>query len=250
MVGDGFRKHRIDHLSATSLGTAATQLPIWIIEKLMGRKAPVGCSAHRGSGVESGVTVGLLYPDKPVEECQVIAVQQFDLLSALSSDPRRDQERQAVAPTVAKALAELRQYGQPTDVQVRIEKPLCNGLPPLIGFIDYGWPEHNITLDLKTSLRLASDVSPSHGRQVAGYVIGTDRKGRICYATPSKVAVYEVDRVEERFAELVNLALRLDRFLALSNDPAELAALVMVDTGHFFWNDPSAAAARKEIYGL
>lgn len=250
MIGDGLRKHRLDHLSATSLNAAATQLPIWIMEKLMGRKAPVGCAAHRGSAVESGITVGLFYPDKPIEECQVIAVQKFDLLSALSSDPRKDQERQAVSPTVAQALRELRRYGEPSETNVRIEKPLCEGLPPLIGYIDYGWSNHKITLDLKTTLRLKSDVSPDHGRQVAGYVMGTDRTGRICYATPSKVAVYEVDRVEERFSELVNIALRLDRFLAISSDPAELAALLIPDTSHFYYNEPQAAAARVEIYGM
>lgn len=245
----GFELHGIDHLSASSLNTAAAQLPLWIMERLLKRSAPVGAAAHRGTAIEAGVQVGLLYPEHEVEKCQDVALLKYDSLTALSGDHRREQEREAVQPTVATALAELRQYGIPDEVQFRIEKPLGEGLPPLIGFIDFGWSRHGITLDLKTSLRLTSDISTAHGRQVAGYVYGTNRQGRVCYATPKKIGVYPLDRVEERFGELVNIAHRLDRFLSISKDPEELAALVIPDADSFYWSHPTALQHRREVYG-
>ena len=246
----GFALHGIDHLSASSLNSAATQLPIWIMERLLNRKSPVGCAAHRGTAIEAGVQVGLLYPDKSIEDCQQIAIQRYDGLTAMSGDPRRQQERDAVSPTVEKSLAELRQYGIPDEVQHKIEKPLGDGLPHLIGFVDFGWTQHGITLDLKTSLRLTSQISTAHGRQVAGYIHQTNREGRVAYCTPKKVGVYPLDRPDERFDELRIIAQRLDRFLSISKDAAELAALVIPDADHFYYNEPTAAANRREVYGF
>jgi hypothetical protein len=248
-IGDGFRRHSIDHLSASSLNAAATQLPAWIAERLLGHKIPVGAAAHRGNAIETGVTQGLLFPDYPIANCQSLAAAQYSALTAFSQDTRREQEREAVAPTVAIALSELRQYGIPDMVQTRIETELCDGLPPLIGFLDYGWTQHGLIVDLKTSLRLASDISTAHGRQVAGYVRGTNHTGRLAYCTPKKSVVYEVDRIDERFNELVEIALRVDRFINISSDPAELAAMLPVDNQHWMWNNPEAERIRREVYG-
>ena len=62
--------------------------------------------------------------------------------------------------------------------------------------------------------------------------------------------MYPVDRAEERFAELVNIARRLDRFRSISKDPKELAALVIPDADSFYWSHPTALANRKEVYGF
>ena len=41
----------------------------------------------------------------------------------------------------------------------------------------WGWSKHGIVIDLKTQLRLASDISAGHAREVATYVHGTDTMG-------------------------------------------------------------------------
>jgi hypothetical protein len=245
----GFTLHGIDHLSASSLNTAAAELGVWLLERLLDKRAPVGAAAHRGTAIEAGVVMGLLYLDKPVSECQALAVEKYDSLTALSGDPNRDKEREAVAPTVEVALKELRPYGQPTHTQRRIEKPLGDGLPPLLGFSDIEWEQHGIVLDLKTQLRLSSDISANHGRQVAGYVHQTNSQGRVAYCSPKKIGVYPLDRVDERFQELVTIARRLDKFLSISSDPAELAAIVMPDPDSFYWSHPIAKANRIETFG-
>jgi hypothetical protein len=49
---NGFALHGLDHLSATSLNLYAAAPALWVVEKLLRRRAPVGCAAHRGTAVE------------------------------------------------------------------------------------------------------------------------------------------------------------------------------------------------------
>lgn len=250
MNGGGFALHGITHFSASSANSAASCFAAWILERLLNKRVPVGAAAHRGTAAEHGVVLGLFDPKLALEDCQWAALKKFDELTALSGDPNREKERAAVAPIVEIALGELRQYGIPTATQRRIEKPLGDGLPPLLGFADLVWDNHGIILDIKTTLRLPSETSAAHARQVAGYVHGTNHEGRVGYFTNKKHGVYRVEDADRRFNELVNIARRIDRFLALSKDPWELASLVIPDADHYFFSDPRAAQNRAEVYGI
>lgn len=226
-----------------------------MIEKLLGRRIPPGCAAHRGSAVEHGVGLGLFDPALPVADCQAAALAEFDRLAALSADPNRSKEREAIPPLVEIALAELRAYGPPTPPpegqrQHRIEVVLPDVAVPLIGYQDFVWDAHGIVLDLKTQLRLASEISPAHARQGAVYVAGTNREMRFCYATPKKVAVYALEDPGASLLTLRHIALRLERFLRLSRDPAELAGLLCPDFESFWWSSPEARALGREVYGF
>jgi hypothetical protein len=250
---EAYASHNIDHVSASSLNAYVHEPAMWVMERLLGRSAPVGAAAHRGKGIEDGVTVGLLYPDKPVPQCQTLGVERFDaevMAAGLTRDPKLEQEREAVAPTIANALAELRHYGIPDLVQTKVERVLDDELPPLWGYLDYGWTAHGIVIDLKTQLRLASEISDGHARQVSAYVHGTNFQGRVCYATPKKLGVYIVEHTDMRFDELRKIAVRLGRFLALSKDPMELAGLLVPDADHWMWNNQTARDHRMEVYGL
>lgn len=211
--------------------------------------APVGCAAHRGSAIEKGVEAGLRDPSLPIEDAQAIATVAFNKLTALSANGNREKERDAVAPAVAIALAELRQYGVPDMIQKRVEIQLPGVPVPLLGFLDFGWSATGTILDLKTSLKLASEISNGHARQVAGYIYGTNMQARVCYTTPKKLAVYILDNPAERINEVVQIATRMNRFLSISADPAELAALMVPNYDNYFWNSPTARANGKQLYG-
>ena len=154
----------------------------------------------------------------------------------------------------ATALAELQQYGPPTSPpegqrQHRVEITLPDVPVPVIGYQDFVWDGHGIVLDLKTQLRLASEISPAHARQGAVYVAGTNRQMRFCYATPKKIAVYVLEDPEAPLAILREVALRLERFLRVSRDPQELAGLLCPDFESFWWSAPEARALGREVYG-
>lgn len=252
---NGFALHGLDHLSATSLNLYAAAPALWVVEKLLRRRAPVGCAAHRGTAVEHGVSLGLFDPALAVADCQAAALAEFDRLAALSADANRGKEREAIPGLVETALAELRAYGPPTPPpegqrQHRVEVLLPEVPVPVIGYQDFVWDAHGIVLDLKTQLRLASEISPAHARQGAVYVAGTNRQMRFCYATPKKVAVYALEDPRAPLVTLQHIALRLERFLRLSRDPAELAGLLCPDFESFWWSSPEARALGREIYGF
>lgn len=252
---NGFALHGLDHLSATSLNLWAAQPALWAVEKLLRRRAPVGCAAHRGTAVEHGVSLGLFEPARDVAECQAAALAEFDRLAALSADPNRPKEREAIPGLVETALAELRQYGPPTSPpeghrQHRVEVALPDVSVPVIGYQDFVWDAHGIVLDLKTQLRLASEITPAHARQGAVYVAGANRQMRFCYATPKKVAVYALEDPRTPLLTLRQFALRLERFLRLSRDPQELVGLLCPDFESFWWSSPEARALGRDVYGF
>lgn len=249
---NGLANYGIEHLSPSSLNLFAQQPALWIPNYLLKRRTPMGAAVHRGSAVEAGVEAGLLDPTKRGHECQEIALVKYDSLMpktlGVSTDPGYQKERDAIPGMVTRALHELQQYGVPK-CQGLVSHTFEDVPVPIIGKYDFLFEEHGIIVDLKTQLRLSSSISTNHSRQVGLYVHGTNWEARVCYTTPSKLAVYRVEDPAASVEALCNIARRLNRFLAVSKDPMELAGMVTPDVDSFYWNGAARALCR-EIYGL
>jgi hypothetical protein len=221
--------------SPSSLNLFCASPSTFVLEKIMGRRQPVGVPANRGTAVEDGVTVGLLNPDAKTEDCISVAFKKYDTLTALSADPRREDWRETIPGMVANAIEELRPYGIPSATQGFIEwKP--EGLKyPIVGYFDYHWEDHNITVDLKTTEKLPSSVKIPHARQVALYVTSNNADARITYATPKKKTTYRVDNIDAHRNALRQIALRCEAFLALSDDPKFFTQITAPDFESFYW---------------
>jgi hypothetical protein len=185
-------------------------------------------------------------------ECQAVARKEFDHLAALSADPRRDKESASIADMVAQGLEELRPYGKPSSTQGKIEYQVEGLAVPLIGFYDFEWQDHGILVDLKTTHALPSKISTNHARQVALYVAarGDNLNARITYVTPKKSATYALENAREHVKSLERVALTIQNFLSKSDDPKELASLVVPDVDSFYFNDPAVRQKAFEIWGL
>lgn len=245
----GLALHGIQHLSASSINAYVAQPAAWVMERLLHRRAPVGCAAHRGTASEAGIVMGLLDPTAAIPDCIAHALAEYDRLTPLSADPNLAKERDGIPGIVATAIPELRQYGIP-QTQVRIDRHI-EGVPvPVIGYIDLHWPEHGLTLDIKTTFRVPSEITTSHARQVGIYVHGTNNQARVAYCSPKRIAVYALTDPAQPVTEVVQIAQRMDRFLAISPDPQALASLLVPDTDHYFYSNPIAAAHRREVYGV
>lgn len=245
-----FERHGIQHLSPSSCNTFAASPAAFVLDKLLKRKSPVGPAAHRGTAVEAGVAAGLsgATRDEAVKEAQST----FSKLTALCGDPKRDKEAAALEAMVNSALDELEPYGRPTSMQGKIEWR-AEGIPvPLIGFYDFEWANHGILLDLKTTHYLPSKISTPHARQVSLYYAARPgmADARLCYATPKKCAVYLLETPEEHLKALENIARSMMKFLSVSNDPMELAQLVVPDVDSFYFNDPATRRAVYEVWGV
>jgi PD-(D/E)XK nuclease superfamily protein len=248
MRSNPFESHGIDHLSVSSLSLFAAAPGIWVMERLLGREAPVGAAAHRGTAVEAGV-IAALKGATPAEAVN-IANATFAELTAFSTDPRRDKERAALADMVEQGIRLLTPWGIPDRIQCGKTWRIDGVAVPVIGFSDAEFDRHGLIVDLKTSFALPNKVKAKHARQVASYVGRSNANAAVAYVTNRKAAIYLVEDVSGHIAALSRQALSLQRFLALSGDPWELAALLSVDTDSYFLADPRARQAAWEVFGV
>lgn len=248
----GFLLHNKKHTSISSLHKAQGNMWLFIYEDIMGNRSAGGVAMYRGTAAEAGATLGLMNADASVEDCQQHALKEFDRLSALSSDPKREHERDGIAGIVQQALEELRPYGKPSHVQQEIFWQHPDVPVPFKGFIDFMWQDHGILLDMKTQLRLSSEVSVNHARQVSlyGAAISDNLDLRVGYFTPKKRAVYKVENARDHLNSLVKIAQTVDRFLALSADPHELLRLCIPDPSSFYFSDPNVRQRAFELSGI
>lgn len=244
-------RHGLKHLSASTLNLFQNAPGLFILEKLMGRRQPVGCAAHRGNAAELGIITGLNNADATLEECQEAAVKEFDRLTSLSGDPNREKERKAVPLIVAQGLTELRPYGKPSHYQQEVvwEHP---DLPlPMRGFIDLRWEDQGILTDIKTTMRVPSEISGSHARQVSsyGFAISDNLDLRVSYISDKRAVTYSVENSKQHLEAMIKIANALEKFLSISDDPRDLAQYVAVDFSSFYWSDPAARQAGFEVWG-
>jgi hypothetical protein len=255
-----YERHGIEVLSATSLNQWAAAPALWVMQRLLRWRSPQSAFFARGKAVEHGVHVGLLDCALDLAACTAAAEKAFDCEMALAPDPRRENERGSIVGYVASALGELRQYGVPTAYQERIEVRLDDVPVPLVGYPDWTFDQHGLLLDLKTQERLPSAISEAHARQGAVYARARGNYGmRFAYVRPSagkagvrSVVVYELSAEDIRchLEALRQIAIRLGRFLALSDDPHELAAVLVPDYGHVWWSNPITRAHGAAVFGF
>lgn len=241
---------KLPHYSPSSLNLFCASPSMFVLEKVIGKRQPVGAPAHRGTAVEAGVAAGLMDPAATLDTCVGQALSTYDRLMALSSDPRRDQYRADVPAMVESALTELRPYGIPTRTQGRVEWQPDGLSAPIIGYFDFEWAQHGIIVDLKTTAALPSAVKVPHARQVALYAMSDNYDARLAYVTPKKRATYRLENIAEHRSALHRIALNLERFLSLSDDPQFFVSITAPDVESYFWNTPEARSTAFALWGL
>lgn len=229
--------------SPSACNLFCASVAMFTLEKILGVRQPVGAPAFRGTAVEDGVTHGLLYPDASLQVCSDIAFKKYDTITALSGDKRREDYRETIPGMVASALEELRPYGIPSKVQGFVEwRP--EGLKlPVVGYFDYEFEQHGIIVDLKTSEKLPSSIKIPHARQVAFYCTSDNTDARLAYTTPKKRATYKLENIREHRNALHQIALRVEKFLSLSDDPEFFLNITAPDLESFYWGGPARELA-------
>ena len=80
--------------------------------------------------------------------------------------------------------------------------------------------------------------------------LGGGKDVRITYVTPRKVATYSVENIEDHLLALERIAKALQKFLAISADPQELAGLIAPDVDSFYAAEPSTRQSIYEVWGI
>lgn len=224
---------------------------MYVLEKILGKRQPVGSPAHRGTAVEAGIAHGLTDFGASVDDCVAVALRSYDTASALSSDPRREKYRDTIRDMVVQGLGELRPYGPPTSLQKFVEwRP--DGLKyPIVGYADFMWDHLGVVVDLKTTEALPSQIKQSHAKQIALYACMSDNlDARIAYITPRKRATYQLENARQHLEALRRVALSCERFLDLSDDPGFYVGITAPDLESFFFAPPLARQAAFDVWGL
>jgi hypothetical protein len=236
--------------SPSALNLFAASPSMFVLERVIGLKQPVGVPAHRGVAVEDGVTLGLLNPDASLEACVDVAYTRYDTLTAMSADGRREKYRETISDMIGRALDELRAFGVPSRTQGFIEwKP--DGLQlPIVGYFDFEWAQHGMIVDLKTSEKMPSEIKVGHARQISLYAMSDNYGAAACYVTPKKSALYQLENSREHREALRQIALRVEAFLSLSDDPEFFKSITVPDLDSFYWTNPAARQLAYENWKI
>lgn len=254
--GNPFERFGIKHLSASSLNAFMQDMGFWAANYIAKVKTPPSLAMINGIVAETGVEHGLLNFDAPLDDCVQASLQDFDkrveASTVLRTDPDKEKRRAALADLVKLIVPEVRKYGAPTFAdggrQHKISIDL-EGVPvPIIGYLDFEWPNHGIVMDLKTTARMPSAISKPHARQGAIYQHARGNADmRFLYATPKKIATYRLEDGAKHLNTIHQVALRLGRFLGAFEDKESLLAAVVTDPENFKWN--GALDQRETLFG-
>ena len=119
----------------------------------------------------------------------------------------------------------------------------------IIGFTDFEY--ENEIVDIKTTGRMPSKISPSHRRQGAVYAKASgNRAVSFLYLTQKKAAKYLLEDYEDDFNQVVQVALRIQKFLSVSDDREELASIVIPNYDHFYFRSDFIRDAAKRHFGF
>lgn len=246
-----FESHGITHLSPSSINSFANSPALWVMERLLRRKVPGGAKMLRGTAAEKGIVAGLYDHDLGEADCIEIAQAEFRRLSIMSSDAGKAKEIKDIPAYVSAGIRLLRPLGVPTTTQERVEIDMEGVDVPVLGYIDLYYEDHGI-VDIKTKGRMPSNIDTKDARQLAFYQVATsdNYQVRACYLTPLKSSLCTVENPRAHYNALRNIALSLQRFLAISDDPQVLAGLVSPDVDSFYFNSPILRQHAFEVFGV
>jgi hypothetical protein len=251
-TSNGFERHNIDHLSASSINLWSNAPDVWVMQYLHGIRTPMGAAPWRGICVEDAVVETLMGGSE--KDAIQNALDKFDK-RFLIGDEKTTKERELIGPMVQIAIEQLTEFGKPEfpegeDKQEKISiTAKGNGWEiPVIGYLDLVYPHHGIVIDLKTTGRIPSSMSAEHQLQRAIYAKAKGNMAvKFLYVSSKKASMLEDGEPNELLAQAKVQITRMEAFLsALDKDTAK--AIVPVQPNSFYWSGNEAL--RKEFYGI
>lgn len=250
-ISNGFKRHNIDHLSASSINLYSNAPDVWVASYLFKKRTPMGPAPWRGICVEDAV-VQILMGDSEAAAIDK-ALAKFDQRFVIG-DEKTTAERRRIEPMTQMAVAELAHLGQPEfaddDEQQKISiTAKGDGWSiPVIGFLDLVYPQHGLVIDLKTTGRIPSKMSPEHQLQRAIYQKAKGNMAvKFLYVSEKKVNMLEDGDADELLGMAKVQIARIEAFLRHCDKETALA-IVPVQPSSFYWK--GAEDLRKEFYGI
>jgi hypothetical protein len=260
----GFDDHNVTHSSPSQINTWTNAPDVWVTEKLFLKRSGMSPAAWRGIVIEDGVAA--VFRGASVEDATKDSLAKFDhqfntsgtaSLKAMAAtdnqNAKAEKERPMIAPAIGHALDALKHLGTPDmpaqgQHKIEIKCQTDKFTLPIIGFLDFVFPEHGLVVDLKTTGRIPGIMSIEHQRQRAIYAKARgNQQVKFLYVSGKKAEWREDGDVDELLANCKQILIRQEAFLSLG-DKELLRQVVPVNPGTFYWSGNSAA--RNELFGL
>ena len=252
LMMNGFEKHGIEHLSASSINLWSNAPDVWVMSYLFKKRTPMGAAAWRGICSEDAV-VAALTGSQSLEDATQSALNKFDKRFIIG-DEKTTKERAVIAPMVANAVEALKGYGKPefpedgSQHKISIKAKGDGWSIPVIGYLDMVFPDSGMVVDLKTTNRIMSVMSAEHQLQRAIYQKAMGNMGvKFLYVSKAKSVMLEDGDVNETLAKAKLKIARLEKFLSVC-DAETARAIVPVNPNTFYWS--GSEALREEMYGI
>jgi len=248
---NGFEKHGIKHLSASSINLWTNAPDVWVAQYLFNKRSPLSAAAMRGICTEDAV-VAVLTGDSEVAEAVKAAHDKFDKTFMVGNE-KTTKERNMIEPCMALAIDQLKEYGKPEfpeegQQKVSITAKTDDYEIPVIGYLDFVYPEHGVIVDLKTTGRMPSTMSPEHQLQRAIYQKAKGNQAvKFLYVTPKKTSMLEDGDPTELLNYAKKQISRLEKFLR-AGTKNDIKEVIPVNPNTFYWN--GFEDVRDELYGI
>jgi hypothetical protein len=118
----------------------------------------------------------------------------------------------------------------------------------VIGYLDFVFPDHGVVIDLKTTGRIPSKMSPEHQLQRAIYQKARGNQVvKFLYVSSKKTNMLEDGDPTEILGLAKKQIARLEKFLR-SGSAEDIREVIPVNPNTFYWN--GAEDLREEMYGF
>lgn len=243
-MSNTFERHKIKHLSASSLNLWSVMPGLWVMRYLCGFKDEMGPAASRGNAVELALLHILHGAEFPVD----VALRAFDLAMMGELSDKIDSER-ALIPGM---VAQCETWRPPSELlasQIKIECFIDGLSVPIIGYVDFSFTDCDV--DLKTTKQCPSKPKSDHVRQVSLYRHARSKKGKLLYVTNKKTADFDVtDEMRDAAIEEISLtAASLESFLNSVEEPIDALKRLPIDRDNFRWSGFAEKQYRRVLKG-
>lgn len=242
-----FAKHNIRHLSPSSLLTYQNAPALWVGKYLFGWKDEAGPKAWCGIAVETGLHSWLHGARDFLER----ALHTFEEKAQGEVSDEIEAARGNIKPMIEQcglAYWQRNQSGILPLYQVKCEWWIDGIEVPVIGYLDFEWPEQ--IDDLKMTLAIPSKPRPDHVAQLGMYMKARNKNaGSILYVSPKKFLQHPVtmEQAEEELRALTRSAKAIRHMLNMVRDKADAARIFAPDFSDYRWNDATKKMALEAI---
>lgn len=243
-----FARHGIRHLSPSSLLTYQSNPAMWVGKYMFGWRDEAGPRAWVGNAVEAGLHSRIQGAADYVER----AYNAFDMKAQGEISDDITEARAHIEPMLAQACEAYKGRIGPLVplYQVKCEWWIDGIEVPVIGYLDFEWPEQ--IDDLKTTLAIPSKPRPDHVAQIGMYMKARNKAaGSLLYVSPKRFAQYHVtmEQAEEELRALTRSARAIRHMLGMVRSPEDAARIFAPDFSDFRWNDATKKMALEAING-